>query len=76
MIKRSPRTKKVKRNELLDGLRQFEPTTVVMEACYSAHHWGRVILELGHTVKLLPPYQVKPFVTGNKTDHNDAIAIA
>lgn len=67
--------KKVSRNKLLHTLRQFEPTTVVMEACYTAHPWGRAIQELGHTVKLIPPYQVKPFVVGNKNDHNDAIAI-
>lgn len=47
-----------------------------MEACYTSHPWGRAIQELGHTVKLIPPYQVKPFVVGNKNDHNDAIAIA
>lgn len=68
--------KKVSRNKLLSALRQFEPTTVVMEACYTSHPWGRAIQELGHTVKLIPPYQVKPFVVGNKNDHNDAIAIA
>ncbi|MDM8547536.1 IS110 family transposase [Candidatus Venteria ishoeyi] len=68
--------KKVSRKKLLATLSQFEPTEVVMEACYSAHHWGRAIAVLGHTVKLIPPYQVKPFVVGNKNDHNDAIAIA
>ncbi len=67
--------KKVTRNKLLDVLRHFEPTTVVLEACYSAHPWGRAIEGLGHHVKLIPPYQVKPFVVGNKNDHNDAIAI-
>ncbi|MDH5803363.1 MAG: IS110 family transposase [Gammaproteobacteria bacterium] len=39
-------------------------------------HWGRAIQDMGHSVKLIPPYQVKPFVVGNKNDHNDAIAIA
>ncbi len=68
--------KKCSRNKLLDVLRQFESTTIVMEACYTAHPWGRAIEALGHTVKLIPPYQVKPFVVGNKNDHNDAIAIA
>jgi transposase len=68
--------KKVKRKQLLDILRQFEPTIVVMEACYTSHPWGRAIQEMGHQVKLIPPYQVKPFVVGNKNDHNDAIAIA
>jgi transposase len=68
--------KKVSRRKLLHSLRQFEPTQVILEACYTAHPWGRAIQELGHTVKLIPPYQVKPFVVGNKNDHNDAIAIA
>jgi transposase len=68
--------KKVSRNKLLHTLCQFEPTTVIMEACYTSHPWGRAIQALGHTVKLIPPYQVKPFVVGNKNDHNDAIAIA
>jgi len=68
--------KKVSRNKLLDTLRQLEPTTVVMEACYSANPWGRAIEKLGHTVKLIPPYMVKPFVIGNKNDCNDALGIA
>jgi len=68
--------KKYSRNKLLHALRQFEPTQVVMEACYSSHFWGREIQSLGHSVKLIPAYQVKPFVVGNKNDHNDAIAIA
>lgn len=66
----------VTRKKLLDTLRQCEPTLVVMEACYSAHAWGRAIKALGHNVKLIPPYQVKPFVVGNKNDANDAVAIA
>jgi len=68
--------KKHSRKQLLHAMRQFEPTEVIMEACYSSHHWGREIQALGHTVKLIPAYQVKPFVVGNKNDHNDAIAIA
>lgn len=66
----------VKRENLLNTLRQIPPTTVVMEACYSSNHWGRCIAELGHEVKLIPPFQVKPFVVGNKNDANDALAIA
>ena len=67
---------KVGREDLLNQLRQFEPTLVAMEACYSAHPWGRAIQELGHEVKLIPPIKVKPFVQGNKNDRNDALAIA
>lgn len=68
--------KKVSRSKLLDLIRQMESTTVVMEACYSANPWGRAIEKLGHTVKLIPPYMVKPFVIGNKNDCNDALGIA
>jgi transposase len=68
--------KKVSRAKLLDTLRQLTCDYVVMEACYSSNPWGRSIQALGHDVKLIPPYQVKPFVVGNKNDHNDAIAIA
>lgn len=68
--------KKVKRSALLHELRQFEPTIVVMEACYSSNPWGRRIEKLGHKVRLIPPFIVKPFVIGNKNDANDALAIA
>ncbi len=67
---------KIRRTEVLDQLRQFEPTVVAMEACYSAHPWGRAIEALGHEVRLIPPIKVKPFVQGNKNDRNDAVAIA
>ncbi len=68
--------KKVKRKDLLDVLRQYPNTHVVMEACYSANFWGREIAKLGHRVNLIPAIKVKPFVQGNKNDANDALAIA
>jgi transposase len=46
-----------------------------MEACASSHHWARTLSELGHTVKLIAPQFVKPYVKGNKNDVNDAEAI-
>lgn len=52
------------------------PSIVAMEACYSSHYWGRLFESFGHQVKLLPAQHVKPFVRGNKNDHNDALAIA
>lgn len=52
------------------------PAEIVMEACYSSHYWGRLFATMGHTVRLLPAQHVAPFVRGNKSDHNDAIAIA
>ena len=68
--------KKVKRLKLLDTIRNLEAESVVMEACYSSNHWGREIEKMGFVVNLIPPHQVKPFVVGNKNDHNDALAIA
>ncbi|TMX40613.1 IS110 family transposase, partial [Vibrio sp. Hep-1b-8] len=56
----------VRRNRLLDTLRQYAPTTVVMEACYSSNYWGRAIEKLGHTVKLVPARMVKAMLVGNK----------
>jgi transposase len=67
--------KRLKRNELLDFMRQQAPTLVVMEACYSSHYWVREMAKLGHDVKLIPAQHVTPFVRGNKNDHNDAFAI-
>lgn len=67
--------KKIKRNNLIDFMLQQPPTSVVMEACYSSNYWAREIEKLGHTVKLIPAQHVKPFVRGNKNDHNDAYAI-
>jgi transposase len=46
-------------------------TTVVMEACSSAHYWGRRFQSFGHDVKLLPPLAVRPYVQRSKTDRTD-----
>jgi transposase len=67
--------KRLKRNQLLDFMRQQTPTMVVMEVCYSSHNLGRELTKLGHDVKLIPAQHVTPFVRGNKNDHNDAFAI-
>ena len=48
---------------------------VAMEACASAHYWGRELEALGHQVRLIPPIHVKPFVKRQKNDANDAGAI-
>ena len=52
-----------------------KPTTVVMEACGMAHHWGRELQNQGHRVVLLPPHAVRPYVPRNKTDRTDAKGI-
>jgi transposase len=60
-------------------VRQFvsnHPEAVIyMEACGSAHYWGRQLTRLGHTVKLIPPHIVARYRNGNKNDKNDAFAI-
>ena len=66
---------KVQRRDLLQYLAKLEPTTVVMEACYSSNYWGREITKLGHEAKLIPAQHVTPFVRGNKNDSNDTVAI-
>ncbi len=54
-----------------------QPSCVIaMEACATAHHWGGVIGDLGHEVRLIPPAYVKPFVKRQKNDMADAEAIA
>ena len=50
-------------------------TEVLMEACGTAHHWGRELEALGHRVRLLPPADVARYRDGNKTDRADAIAL-
>lgn len=68
--------KQFNRASLSEFMIKQSPTTIAMEACYSSHYWGRLFQCHGHHVKLLPAQHVKPFVRGNKNDHNDALAIA
>lgn len=63
---------RLSRDAFLPFFAERQPVTVLMEACGSAHHWGRQIQGLGHRVLLLPPHQTRPYVTGNKTDRSDA----
>jgi len=68
--------RQLKRKDLARFMATQKPVDVVMEACYSSHYWGRCFAAMGHRVKLLPAQHVAPFVRGNKSDHNDAVAIA
>jgi transposase len=63
---------RVPRNRFLAFFVQRPAATVIMEACGSAHHWGRALQRLGHQVVLLPAHQVRPYVLRNKTDRTDA----
>ena len=51
------------------------PCVVGMEACATSHHWSRELQALGHTVRLMPPAYVKPYVKRQKNDAADAEAI-
>jgi transposase len=67
--------RKLRRKEVLAFFTKLAPCLVGMEACGSAHYWGRGIAKLGHTVKLMPPKYVKAYVKRGKTDAGDAAAI-
>ncbi len=68
--------RKLRRSELISFFEKQEACTVVMEACGAAHHWARMLTGLGHTVKLIAPEAVRPFVKqGKKNDAADAAAI-
>jgi transposase len=67
--------KRVTRAKLRDTLAQLPACLVGMEACSSAQYWAREFQQLGHTVKLISPQFVKPYVKGNKNDSRDAEAI-
>jgi len=68
-------TRKLRRGALAQFFAKLAPCVVAMEACSSAHHWGRQLLGLGFEVKLIPPAHVKPYVRRNKNDAADAAAI-
>ena len=67
--------RQLRRGEVLGFFARLRPCLVGMEACATAHHWGRELTRLGHTVKLMPPKYVKAYVKRGKTDPGDAAAI-
>jgi transposase len=67
--------KQLKRAQMLPFFANLTPCRIGMEACGSAHYWARKLLALGHTVQLIPPQYVKPFVKRNKNDAAAAEAI-
>ena len=68
-------SQKVSRAKLAEVVANLAPTVIAMEACASAHHWGRCWLAAGSKVRLINPRFVKPFVKGSKNDAVDAEAI-
>jgi transposase len=67
--------RQLRRGQVEKFFAQLPPTLVGLEACGSAHHWGRLIASYGHEVRLMPPGYVKPYVKRNKNDGRDAEAI-
>ena len=74
--KKEVKKRMLRRNQVYLFFMQLSPCRIGMEACATAHYWGRELRALGHDVKLVPPQYVKPLVQGNKNDYNDARAIA
>jgi transposase len=67
--------KQLHRNQVLSFISKLPPCLIGMEACGGAHYWAREFQKQGHTVKLMAPQFVKPYVKSNKNDANDAEAI-
>jgi transposase len=67
--------RQLKRGHVLGFFEKLPPCLVGVEACASSHHWSRELQKLGHTVRLMPPAYVKPYVKRQKNDATDAEAI-
>lgn len=67
--------KQLKRAQMLEFFANKSPMLIGIEACGGAHYWSRELTRLGHTVKLMAPQHVKPYVKSQKNDKNDAEAI-
>lgn len=67
--------KKLRRSEVLRFFEALPRCVIGMEACATAHHWGRTLSALGHQVRLIPPAYVKAYVRRQKNDAADAQAI-
>ena len=65
----------LRRGQVLSFFAKLEPCLIGMEACGTSHYWARELMQLGHTVKLMPPIYVKPYVKRGKTDAGDAEAV-
>lgn len=68
--------KRISRNKLSEFIENTDRCTIVLESCGGSSFWHRKFTLMGHTVKLIAPQYVKPFVKTNKNDANDAEAIA
>ena len=67
--------RQLKRRYVLAFFEKMRPCLVGIEACASSHHWSRELKALGHSVRLMPPAYVKPYVKRQKNDATEAEAI-
>ena len=67
--------KQLRRQQMAEFFVNLPPCLIGMEACGGAHHWARKLQSMGHTVRLMAPQFVKPYVKTNKNDAADAEAI-
>jgi transposase len=67
--------RKLKRRYVLAFFQKLQPCLVGIEACATSHHWSRQLKALGHSVRLMPPAYVRPYVKRQKNDSADAEAI-
>ena len=67
--------RKLRRRDVVSFFAQLAPTRIGLEACGGSHYWARELCALGHTVMLIPPQYVKPYVDRGKNDAADAEAI-
>ena len=67
--------RQLKRRYVVAFFEKLPPCLVGIEACAASHHWSRQLQALGHTVRLMPPAYVKPYVKRQKNDAADAEAI-
>lgn len=69
-------TKRLNRSKMIEFVAKLSPCLIGIEACTGAHYWARLFESMGHTVKMMAPQFVKPYVRSNKNDRNDARGIA
>jgi transposase len=67
--------KKLRRKDMVTFFEKLAPTVIAIEACGASHHWSRLLQSLGHSVKLIAPQLVKPYVKRGKNDAADAEAL-
>lgn len=68
-------SRRLRRDQLLTEVAKLPPLMIGIEACTGAFYWQREFQKLGHTVRVIAPQYVKPFVKHQKNDRNDAEAI-